>query len=90
MVYILSNFENSENRYKEVTSPMSGYPGQSKDAYYQNTILICLANAGCLADPQKSQMRKALNFILLFAQDPKNPKKCLSLTFMETLKLAFP
>ena len=32
MVYILSNFENSEDMYKEVTSPMSGYQCQSKDA----------------------------------------------------------
>ena len=32
MVYILSNLENSENRYKEVTSPMSGYQSQSKEA----------------------------------------------------------
>ena len=30
MVY--SNSENSENRYKEVISPMSGYQGQSKGA----------------------------------------------------------
>ena len=32
MVYILSNFENSEDIYKEVTSPMSGYQCQSKYA----------------------------------------------------------
>ena len=32
-------------------------------------------------------MKKALNFIWLFAQDSKNHEKYLSLTFMETLKL---
>ena len=30
MVYILWNFGNSEKRYKEVTSPMSGDQGQLK------------------------------------------------------------
>ena len=35
MVYILFNFENSENRYKGGDkSPMSGYQGQSKDARF--------------------------------------------------------
>ena len=32
MDYILSNFEISENRYKEVTSSISGYQDQSKGA----------------------------------------------------------
>ena len=30
IVYILSNFENLGNRYKEVTSPISGYQGHPK------------------------------------------------------------
>ena len=38
MVYILPNFENSEKWYKEVTSPMSGYQGQSKDAKFTKKI----------------------------------------------------
>ena len=33
MVYSVL-FENSENRYKEVTSPISGYQGQSKDGRF--------------------------------------------------------
>ena len=32
MDYILSNFEISENRYKEEKNQMSGYQGQSKGA----------------------------------------------------------
>ena len=38
MVYILSNFGNSENRYKDVTSPMSVYQGQSKGAIFTMKI----------------------------------------------------
>ena len=42
---------------------MSGYQGQYMGArLYENTILTCLANAGCLADPENIKMRIALNF----------------------------
>lgn len=34
MVYNLPNLENSENRYKEVISPISRYQGQSKNAKF--------------------------------------------------------
>ena len=34
MDYILSHFENSGNRYKEVTIPISRYQGQSKGARF--------------------------------------------------------
>ena len=43
MVYILSNFENSENRYKEVTSPISRYQGQSKGARFTMKIIYQFA-----------------------------------------------
>ena len=34
IIYILSKFENSENRYTEVTSLMSGYQAQSRAARF--------------------------------------------------------
>ena len=37
-VYILLNFENSENRCKEVTSPISGHNVQSKGARFTMKI----------------------------------------------------
>ena len=40
MVYILSNFENSESRYKEVPVPMSGYKGQSKGARFTYLLFV--------------------------------------------------
>ena len=44
MVYILSNFENSENIYKEVTSQMTLSVKRCL-IYYKNTLLLCLKNA---------------------------------------------
>ena len=41
MVYILWNFENSENMYEEVTSQMSGCQGQSKGARFTIKIGYC-------------------------------------------------
>ena len=38
MVYILSTYENSENRYKEATIPMWGYQGQTKGATFTMKI----------------------------------------------------
>ena len=52
--------------------------------YYENTILICFANAGCLAHPENPEMS------LKFYQDPKNPGKCFSVAFTKNLKFAFP
>ena len=49
MIYISSKFENSENRYKEVTSSMSGYQGQSNFFFF-------FANAWCLADSENPEM----------------------------------
>ena len=43
-----------------VTSLLYGYQGQSKDARFTFivicTILICLVNAGCLADSENPEM----------------------------------
>ena len=38
MIQILLNFENWESRYKEATSPMSGYQGPSKDTRFTMKI----------------------------------------------------
>ena len=73
MVYILSNFENSEGTRQKVQQVQGGdksnirvsRPFKGYWIYYENTILIYLANAGCLADPKNPEM------ILV---DPENPK----------------
>ena len=73
MVYILSKFWNSENRYKEVTTPIK-ISHRMLDLLYDNAILIFFfffANAECLADhPEDPEMGLV---------DPESPKFCMIL-----------
>ena len=64
MVYILSKFWNSENRYKEVTTPIK-ISHRMLDLLYDNAILIFLAD-----HPENPEMGLV---------DPESPKFCMIL-----------
>ena len=67
MVYILPNFENSENQVQGGNKSNVKVSRSVKGCKYLllNTILICLVNAGCLAEPENPETSLV---------DPESPK----------------